>query len=138
MSATTAPPILGVSILVRRAGRILLIRRGNEPNRGRWAFPGGRVEPGEALADAAVREAREETGLTVANLRRLDIVEVLPVDSVGGHYVLVLFGAEAAGNALPVAGDDATDARFVDASEIGGMDLTKETRAMIERHGFAA
>ena len=46
-------------------GRLLLIKRANEPGRGRWSLPGGRVEPGETDAEAVVREVREETGLEV-------------------------------------------------------------------------
>jgi ADP-ribose pyrophosphatase YjhB (NUDIX family) len=62
-------PIAAVSAIVRREGRYLLVRRGNPPLRGMYAFPGGRVEIGETLAEAALRELKEETGLTGRNPR---------------------------------------------------------------------
>jgi mutator protein MutT len=62
----TAFPRVGVGAVMVHDGRVLLIRRGKEPLRGRWVVPGGTVEPGETLQEALVREVREETGLTVA------------------------------------------------------------------------
>src|SRR4051812_20309180 len=64
MSAPTHVPCVGVVVL-DDAGRLLVILRGHAPAAGHWSIPGGRVEPGEGLERAAVREAREETGLDV-------------------------------------------------------------------------
>ena len=53
------------AVITDAAGRVLLVLRGHEPQSGRWSIPGGHVEPGETPAEAAAREALEETGLTV-------------------------------------------------------------------------
>ena len=97
------------------AGRLLLVRRANEPGRGRWSVPGGRVEPGEDDAAALVRELREETGLHVA-----------PGALVGrvrrGRFAIADYRATVVGGTLR-AGDDALDARFVDRAEFLALPL---------------
>lgn len=98
------------------AGRLLLIQRGHDPHRGRWTLPGGRVEEGETLEEAVVREIREETGLDVrvgAVVGRVLIPRgELAFDVVDFACGLVDPTAE------PVAGDDAADVRFVDATAL--------------------
>src|SRR2546430_16924216 len=69
---TARVPCAG-AVVKDQAGRLLLVRRGREPGRGRWSLPGGRVEPGETAAEAAVREVREETGLDVVAGPRIEI-----------------------------------------------------------------
>ncbi|MDV3293167.1 MAG: NUDIX domain-containing protein [Nitrososphaerales archaeon] len=75
-----SPPriVVGAGILVHRKGRILLVKRGEEPDRGMWSFPGGMVELGETTEEAAVREVREEVGLTVEIERLFDVATYLP------------------------------------------------------------
>ena len=91
-------------------GRLLLVRRANEPGRGLWSLPGGRVEPGEDDATALVREMAEETGLVVQ-----------PGDLVGrvrrGAYEIADYRCHVVGGTL-VAGDDALDARWCDAAAL--------------------
>jgi 8-oxo-dGTP diphosphatase len=103
-------------VVVDGEGRLLLVRRGREPSRGLWSIPGGRVEAGESLETAAVREAHEETGLTVvlgAVLGRIDLA------GVGSDvYDVTDFAATVDGDDVPRAGDDAIDVRWVTRDEL--------------------
>jgi 8-oxo-dGTP diphosphatase len=103
------------------AGRLLLIRRAKEPGRGRWSLPGGRCEPGEEPAAAAVRETWEETGLVVRAAALVGRVE-LPAPS-GDTYVVDDVACTVTGGELR-AGDDAADARWVTAAELAGLPMT--------------
>jgi ADP-ribose pyrophosphatase YjhB (NUDIX family) len=90
------------------AGRLLLIRRGNEPGRGLWSVPGGRVNPDETDKDAVIREVWEETGLAV-------IPGTLAGSVIRGPYAIYDYACSVAGGTLR-AGDDAIDARWVDSA----------------------
>lgn len=100
------------------AGRLLLIRRGNEPGRGLWSVPGGRVEPGEDDAAAVVREMAEETGLAVAPGRLIGRVTRGPF--VISDYACTVLGGELR------AGDDALDARWCSAADLTALPLVDE------------
>ena len=102
------------------AGRLLLIRRGTEPGRGRWSVPGGRCEPGEDAATTAVRETREETGLVVRAGAIVGRVE--RPGPAGMTYVIDDVLCTPVGGRL-AAGDDADDARWVTAAELAGLPL---------------
>ena len=104
------------------AGRLLLIRRGQEPSRGLWSLPGGRVEPGESLEQAVVREVREETGLVVRAGRPVGRVQI-PAGAV--VYDVTDFACSLLDPAAePVAGDDADGVTWVDANALGGLACT--------------
>jgi 8-oxo-dGTP diphosphatase len=129
-------PRLGVSVLVRHDGRVLLVKRGREPFKGFWSLPGGHVEGGETLAEAAAREVREETGVEVDGLLQIDFAEIIQREAGGGiadHIVLVVFGGAYRSGAA-AAGDDAADARWVEPSEFTGLQVTEDARRVIANH----
>lgn len=130
-------PVLGVSVLVRDGGRVLLVKRARPPVMGYWSLPGGHVESGETLKQAAAREVREETGIAVDELRQIDVAEVIGGDERGStphHFVLVVFAGRAVPG-TPVAGDDAGEARWVEQSEFDGLKMTDDTRRLVMRTG---
>ena len=101
---------LAVSAGIFRDGKILLVRRAREPAKGLYTFPGGRVEFGETLAEAAAREVREETGLTIEVLGLAGYREYPPPRAAGlGHFVILPFAARW------IAGDIALNDELDDA-----------------------
>ena len=70
--------VVGVGVVVDRDDHVLLIKRGQAPRQGEWSIPGGRQELGETVRETAVREVMEETGVTIAHLRLVDVVDVVP------------------------------------------------------------
>ncbi len=95
-----------MDIVIRSRGGVILVRRKNEPFRGKWAIPGGFVEYGETVEAAAQREALEETGLAV-RLEKLLGVYSAPDRDPRGHTVSVCFAARRAGGRLRAASDAA-------------------------------
>lgn len=96
-----------VSVALVRGDRILLVRRGRSPSLGLYAFPGGRVEPGETAEAAARRELMEETGLTAGTLSPYREYLIEPEEKPTGFRLQVFVGPYGGGDAL--AGDDAED-----------------------------
>jgi 8-oxo-dGTP diphosphatase len=122
--------VLAAGAVVWRGDDVLLIRRGKMPRLGEWSIPGGRLEAGETLKQAAAREVLEETGCRVTVEQLCEIVEVLEED--GRHLILVDFTAAwIAGE--PVGGDDALEARFVPADEALALVSWDETRRVIAK-----
>jgi 8-oxo-dGTP diphosphatase len=104
-----------------RRGRILLVRRGRPPFRGKWALPGGFLETGETTEEACAREVREETGVAV-RVGGVRGVYSDPKRDPRGHTVSVLYDAVAVGGKA-TGGDDAADARWYSRRELAGLDL---------------
>ena len=115
--------------------RLLLVRRGHGPAAGEWSLPGGRVEGGETLAEAVVREVAEETGLEAVCDDLVGWVERL---GDGYHFVIfdflvtVLDGPEK----LPQAGDDAAEAAWVPLDEVFRLRLTEGLAEFLHEHGI--
>jgi 8-oxo-dGTP diphosphatase len=128
-------PVPGVSAAIFRGDEVLLIKRGRGHYAGLWSLPGGHIEPGEKAVDAALREVREETGVTAAILGPAGIHDVILRGCNGtleAHYVLAVFcGAWQAGE--PVAASDAAAARFVSLAEARDLPLTQGALPLIER-----
>jgi len=104
-----ADPKVAVAVLVQNAGMILLVRRANDPQRGKWTLPGGFMDAGEDPRQAAERECLEETGLQVRVNRLLEVVSH-PADSPGAHLVLYYQAEYLSGELQP--GDDAEQAAY--------------------------
>ncbi len=129
-------PVVAVGVLLLSdEGRVLLVQRGRAPGVGLWTVPGGKVELGESLEVAALRELKEETGLAC---RLGPIVEVLdrvvrdPDGAISFHYVILDFVADQPEGDLR-AGSDSTDARWVALTELDQYPTTDGLAPVIER-----
>jgi 8-oxo-dGTP diphosphatase len=121
---------LAVGAVVFRAdGAVLLVRRANPPAAGSWTLPGGRVEPNESLADAIVREVREETALEVVVV---NVIEELVLEREGFSYRITDFSCRAISGDVRAA-DDASEARWVLPANFDDFDLTPDVRRVIAR-----
>ena len=110
-------PVLAVGAVAVVDDRLLLIRRGHGPAAGEWSVPGGRVEAGEPVEAAVVREMAEETGLPVVVDELLGWVERFEDDS---HYVILDFRVTVLDPDMPLrAGDDAAEATWVPVTDVG-------------------
>ena len=128
-------PILGVGAVIVQAGRVALIRRANEPFRGEWSIPGGRVELGEALRDAVMREALEETGLSVEVGDLLEVYESIipdPGGSIRFHHVVLDYACAVVSGTL-CAGADALEARWVTPDELRELRVSEAARRIINK-----
>jgi len=122
-------PIPAVGVVCLRGDEVLLIRRGKPPRLGEWSLPGGRIEPGEAAVDAALRELREETGVEADIGGLIDVVDGI-FSEAGLHYVLIDYVATWR-SGEPAAGDDAIDAAFHPVAAIDSLIDWVETRRII-------
>ncbi|WP_333780600.1 NUDIX hydrolase [Hoeflea poritis] len=116
-----AYPRIAVSAILRRENRYLLVLRGKGQSQGQYAFPGGKVEPGERLDIAALRELREETGIRGDHARFFRLYDLIAHGDDGvleSHYVLAVHLVEAADGQEAVAADDAADAGWFTIEEI--------------------
>lgn len=121
-----AKPQNAVSVAIRDGNRFLLVERMNEPSKGLWAFPGGKVEKGEAFPIAAKREVLEETGLIVEDIQLLAILEI------GTKYLLHVFeSTQFRGTATAM--DDAADCGWFTFDEMPDLKATASTMEMVQK-----
>lgn len=120
-------PKIVVDVVIPSEDGVVLIRRGTDPHEGMWALPGGFVEVGETVENAAVREAKEETNLDI-ELERLVGVYSEPDRDPRGHNVSVAFLARVIGGEAEAA----TDADEVAVSNPSEVELAFDHRKIIE------
>ncbi len=135
-------PLLGACTAIWRADKVLLVLRKRAPNPDNWAMPGGGVELGETLKDAAIREVHEETGLVITEPVFNRFHEVIRTDINGEteiHFVLAMFAAHSKSGEA-VAADDAAAVGWYTLDEVSQLvttphtgDLLKESRAILAR-----
>ena len=126
-------PLVGVGAIIIERDRVVLVKRGQAPLLGQWSIPGGMLEVGETLREAAVREVLEETGLQVEAGELLGVFDRILRDDEQRtlyHYVLIDFLCRRIAGE-PLAACDAAEARWFRRDEIGKLSLAEDTAKVI-------
>jgi len=131
-------PIVGVGAVIVQDGKLVLVKRGVEPSKGKWSIPGGAVELGEGVRDTAMREAKEECGLDIELVddKPMDAIDNMIPDEKGRlqyHYILLQFLARPKRGTLKPT-SDVTEARWVPLEEVEKYDLTNSFRLFFKKH----
>ncbi|MCX7620408.1 MAG: NUDIX domain-containing protein [Acidimicrobiales bacterium] len=126
-------PQLCVGAVAIYDGNLLLVRRGHGPASGQWSIPGGRVESGETLAEAVVRELLEETGLEGVCGELVGWVERVGENY---HFVILDFEVTVLDPRTPQAGGDAVEASWVDLAAVAELDLVDGLAEFLHEHGI--
>jgi 8-oxo-dGTP diphosphatase len=129
---SVARPELCVGAVAIAQERILLVRRGQDPGAGLWSVPGGRVESGETMAEAVVRELLEETGLEGVCEDLVGWVERMGADY---HYVIIDFRVTITSSVAPRGGSDAADAAWIPLEAVGELALVHGLAEFLHEHG---
>lgn len=128
-------PMVSVHPIVLHNDQILLVRRANEPNKGRWSIPGGVVEVGETLKVAADREVLEECCVEIEARYVFDVVDNILADKDGSiryHYVLIFMLAKLV-NGVARPASDAADVLWAGLGDLDGLDMPPLARKVVER-----
>jgi 8-oxo-dGTP diphosphatase len=131
-------PLVGVGAIIVEEDRVVLVKRAHPPLQAQWSIPGGVLEVGELVREAAVREAREETGLVVEARELLGVYDRVLRDAdrrVQYHYVLIDFLCRRVAGYLAAA-SDAAEVRWFTREELPGLKLAEDTMDVIGK-GFA-
>jgi 8-oxo-dGTP diphosphatase len=127
-------PLVGVGAIIVDRDRVVLVKRGQAPLQGEWSIPGGVLEVGETLRQAAVREVLEETGLCVEVDELLGVYDRILRDSderTRYHYVLIDFLCRRI-DGEPLGAGDAAEARWFTRGELAGLSLAPDTADVIK------
>jgi 8-oxo-dGTP diphosphatase len=128
-------PLVGVGGLIHSKGKVLMIKRRFDPNKGKWSLPGGLVELGEAPQEAAKREVREELGLEVAVEKLLQVANEVIRDDQGRikyHFILVDYLMSPLGDRI-VLNDESEEFAWFEPSAVAALDTTENTRLIIAK-----
>jgi 8-oxo-dGTP diphosphatase len=131
-------PLVGVGAIIIEHSRVVLVKRAHPPLQAEWSIPGGVLEVGELVREAAIREAREETGLRIEPGELLGVYDRILRDAdkrVQYHYVLIDFLCRRVAGDLAAAGD-AAEVRWFTRQELPGLGLAEDTLDVIAL-GFA-
>lgn len=126
MSESVSTPIAAAIGIVVRGSQVLLVRRINPPDAGKWGFPGGKIEAGESVSSAAAREVREETGIVVRASQVLTAIDAFDRDErdvLRAHYVLVAVLCEWI-SGVPQAADDVSEAAWFEIADIDASNIS--------------
>ena len=134
-----AHPLVGVGALVHDGeGRVLLIKRRFEPNKGRWSLPGGLLETGETLVYAGKREVREELGVEIDVEELFQVSEEIIKDAEGKtrfHFVLVDFLAKVSPNGATITLNDESDSfNWFEPEQVKALDVSENTRLIVRKY----
>ncbi|MFW9936171.1 MAG: NUDIX hydrolase [Candidatus Thorarchaeota archaeon] len=132
-------PHVGVGILLIRNNTLLLVKRKYDPDAGYWSIPGGHVDLGEKVIDAAEREGFEETGFKVKVSKLAGIIDKIMYDSLGKieyHYILINYfveQVEGEPNQVPIPDSDALEAKFVKFDDLKSYKLTESLIELLKQ-----
>jgi len=128
-------PIIAVGAVIVDKDRFVLVQRGTEPHKGEWTIPGGMLECGESLRDAVIREAREETSLSVEPIALVEVFERIIRNDAGQvqfHYVIMDYLCRMIDGTLQ-AGEDAADARWLSETHLNALQVTEGTIRVLNK-----
>jgi 8-oxo-dGTP diphosphatase len=123
-------PVVGVGAVIIKEDKIALIKRGNEPSKGKWTIPGGLVELAESPEEAVLRETKEETGLDGDNANLIDVVSNVDLDENGKvkyHYVIIDYLVHVK-KGTAQASSDAAELCWVPFEQVEDFNLTASFR----------
>lgn len=128
-------PIVGAGAVIIKEGKLLLVKRANEPGKGRWSVPGGIVDLGETLNDAVSREILEETGLVIRVGEPAGVFDYIEKDKKGVikfHYIIIDYFADVI-SGEPKASSDVADVKWVNLGDLGKYALTSSTEKLVNK-----